>query len=428
MAIVARRVLQRLIRENAAFTSLEQRERHAKALDEGSDLSLSVEWEVLILNALSKSATVSHEALLGTKRPDVLATVRNGSAEECFIADIATAFETGARERNPIEALSDEIHGLARKLGLNGHGLYIHVEGEKEGKPGMQQMVLKLPRRSEISAFLADRVDPFLRLCAAEPTQRRELVVRDSRVDLQLEFRPNEITSGRSHPSFTAIYSRTKNPVFNTLKRKAQQLKQTGFEGPRGVILCAGDANLSDSSRGSQRISAVISELFRQNASISFVFTIWADDPVFKRGRYGSKLYASPNAIFPISHNMRALLVDLPSRLPEPRNSGINALNELEVWRASRGRYFYGGWEMTDATVRISVRFLMEYLAGRVGREEFIARHGGDQGFVSLFEQKLRRGQLLVGAEISPQPDKDDDWIIFRFGPADPALAPMQAE
>jgi hypothetical protein len=243
-----------------------------------------------------------------------------------------------------------------------------------------------------------------------------------------LEFRPSTTTFGISHPSFTTRYSRTKNSVFNTLKRKAQQLKQTGFKGPRGIILCAGDAGLSDSSNAGHGIGTIISEFFRQNASVSFVLTIWADDPIFRRGLYGSRLYVNSVAEYSIGAGSHDLLEHLSEQLPEPRNSGINALNELEAWRSERGRYFYGGWKMTDVTVQISVRFLMEYLAGRVDRDEFIAQHGGGQGFVSLFEQKLRSGQLLIGAEVSPVPDRDDDWIIFRFGPPDPAVSPMRPE
>jgi hypothetical protein len=98
---------------------------------------------------------------------------------EQFIADVATAFEAGDHERNPIQTLRDEVQARARKLGLKGHGFYIRVEGEKEGKPGKQQMILRLPRRPKMNAFLSEKVDPFLRLCAAEPTAHRQLVIRD---------------------------------------------------------------------------------------------------------------------------------------------------------------------------------------------------------------------------------------------------------
>jgi hypothetical protein len=80
MAIVARRVLQRLLRSNPASMSLEQRRRHAKALN-GTDPcnALTTEWELLVLYGLSQQMDLRYETKIGKRRPDILATGRTGS-------------------------------------------------------------------------------------------------------------------------------------------------------------------------------------------------------------------------------------------------------------------------------------------------------------------------------------------------------------
>jgi hypothetical protein len=92
MALVSRRTLQRLIRENSVFTTLAQRERQAAALNRADSESLSVEWEILVLNGLARRATIRHEAPVGRRFPDVLARIGSGETAETFIADIATVF------------------------------------------------------------------------------------------------------------------------------------------------------------------------------------------------------------------------------------------------------------------------------------------------------------------------------------------------
>jgi hypothetical protein len=427
MAIVARRVLQRLIRENAGITSREQRKRQAVALDRADDESLSAEWEVLVLNGLSKLLQVQHEMLLGGRRPDILSRLGPAHAPEMFIADIATAFESGYHERNPIEALNHELHARARRVGLLG-GFHLRAEGEMEGEPGKQQMVLKVPRKSDQPRFFKEVLDPFLIACARERNVSRETKISGEGIELHLSFTPNSKISGMGCPSFTTNYSRTRNSIFNILKRKGQQLRDTGFVGARGVILCAADADLRPSASAGHGLRAITSEVFRQNHSLSFVLTLWSLDPVFERGEYRSELYLNPSALHALGPQAVDALTRLHTVLPEPRNGGTNALHEIRFWRWKRGRYFYGSWAMTESAVKISVRVLLEYLAGRITREEFLDRHGRHQRFVSLFEQKLRRGQLLVGAAIKHEPDRDDDWIEFEFGPPDPALAPLRPE
>src|SRR5438093_7289319 len=142
MALVSRRTLQRLIRENAGFTTLAQRERQAAALNRANAESLSVEWEILVLNGLSGLATIRHEVRMGSRLPDVLAHVGAGPTAETFVADVATVFAEANEELNPIHAFSEDLRMRAKKIGLSGAGFQIDARGSRQGEMRKQRMVL----------------------------------------------------------------------------------------------------------------------------------------------------------------------------------------------------------------------------------------------------------------------------------------------
>jgi len=430
LALFSRRVIQRLIRDNASFMSLRQRERHAAAINRGTPETVAVEWEIAVLHGLSRLAQIEHEPSLGRTRPDVLARSTRSLHTDLFLADIATVFEVGRDELNPIDALSEEVRKAGKTLGLSPGGFRLDVKGRLEGPTGNQVMRLKLPPKAELQPFFRSRVLPYVEQCASDPILPRELRIVEEDVEFILIYNPAERYFSQSHPSYNTSYSATRNPIHNVLKRKLRQLKDTESHAPLGVILCAADSNLDDNRSGSGfSTGQVIQDFFRQNRSLSFVLTLWAEDPWSRDpGEINGQLYTNSLAACPLSREAIGILAALPKTLPEPRNSGTNALNELAFHRWKRGRYFYGSWSMSQNEIKISARVLLELLAGRISLDEFLDVHGRSRGWVPPFEQKVRQGQLLIDAEIQPVPDRDDDWIIFRFGTPDPAIAPLRPE
>ena len=277
MAIVSRRVLQRLILDNSRFLSLEQRRQHADAINRGRAISLSFEWEILVLNALSTLCRVSHEPELGSSRPDVLAHVEGAEAES-FIADIATAFEDSHDKRNPVEELQRLVSDRAfRRHGLSGNGFQIDVRGEREGPRGEQRMQLRLPRRKSILDFFRKHVAPFVDAVGAEPSERRAQEIVTEEANLSISFTPGRPSAGMSFPSYTIAYSLTRNLVFQKVTDKIDQLKRAGFDGPRCVILCGADASLMRRGYGPGfGAQAIAKELFRQHGSLSAILTLSA--------------------------------------------------------------------------------------------------------------------------------------------------------
>jgi hypothetical protein len=102
MAIFSQEIIQQLLEENyvAGVTTKEQTLRHIDNLNAENEQSLSFEWEVVLLNVLSKVGTVIHEKTFGRKNPDVYFITRTEPTES-FIADIVTVSDEGHQAENP---------------------------------------------------------------------------------------------------------------------------------------------------------------------------------------------------------------------------------------------------------------------------------------------------------------------------------------
>jgi hypothetical protein len=382
---------------------------------------------VVLLFSLHHLVEIDHEPLLGTRRPDILATLRETTPIQKFVADIATVFETGRNEQNPVEPFADELWRQARKLNLDPNRFRLEIASEKVGDGSKQITVLRIPSRPEFATIFKRYVIPFLSQCATSPDKTNRVDIKEENAQITVTFDPANRFFSRSHSSFTALDSLDRNPIYNVLRRKARQLRDTQYSAPRGVFLCAADAQLGHITTGTYTVPDIIDDVFRQNSAISFIHTLWISDVLnWRRGELISELYINPHAEFPLPEATVEVLKRVIVHLPKPVNSGLNALYEIQNSRFRRGRYFLGSFSMSSTEVKISVRVLMEVLAGRLSVEEFHRLHGGDRGLVPLFEQKLRRGQLLRDVTIEEVQDRDDDWIVFKFSPPSPAGGPIR--
>jgi hypothetical protein len=73
----------------------------------------------------------------------------------------------------------------------------------------------------------------------------------------------------------------------------------------------------------------------------------------------------------------------------------------------------------------------MQYLAGQIDRQGFLEALNDDGKVLPVFERRLQYGQLLTNVTLRREPDQDDDyddWVVFRFGEPDPAMAPIKPE
>jgi hypothetical protein len=76
--------------------------------------------------------------------------------------------------------------------------------------------------------------------------------------------------------SYTSTTIKDKNPLFNALDNKADQLRRSGYDGLRGVIVCDDGAQILNAvpNWATYTIPEVIRDFFRQNRSVAFVITI----------------------------------------------------------------------------------------------------------------------------------------------------------
>jgi len=189
MALFTRRVLQRLIFENAAFLTKEQRQRHADAINRGGRESLAFEWEIAVLNALNRVFRIEHESAGGESRPDAVALDRE-TGRELFVADIATIFESGRNEANPFSEFQQAVVARAQKFGLTGYTFGFKVGGNKEGGKGKEVMRLRLPPINAIADFVTARVDPFLRECQSAPEATRDVIIAEPGIEVEIRYSP----------------------------------------------------------------------------------------------------------------------------------------------------------------------------------------------------------------------------------------------
>ena len=119
MAIFSRRILQRMINENAKILTKEQLMKHIRSLNKDDESSLSTEWEVVLLYVFSKLGKVVHEPDLGGRtRGDLCFTLFTDS-NQSFMAEICKVSDAGYEDENPREAFENKLLRIIKKYKLN---------------------------------------------------------------------------------------------------------------------------------------------------------------------------------------------------------------------------------------------------------------------------------------------------------------------
>src|SRR5256885_2211578 len=135
MAIFSRRTIQRLINENDLFTERSDLKEQVKKLNlvkktQPKD-AISAEWEIIILNVLSKFGKVlHHEKFAGSRPIDIYLKLPNSS----FIADIVSVSDEGTNKQNPVEELNDWLNDTVSKFGYSPNNFEIHLDGKYGSK------------------------------------------------------------------------------------------------------------------------------------------------------------------------------------------------------------------------------------------------------------------------------------------------------
>lgn len=238
MGLFSRRTIDRLLQENLRFMASDKLGLHVNHLNGKSEIQrLSTEWEVTVLNGLSRIGQVEHEPkFTGKACVDVLFR-----RQECSVlVDITTVSDRGLDDANPVGQLCDELIDIARQRGLNPDKFSVSVDGNwRELFLGGPKPRLFLPRPEEShSLIFNDNFRGFLRKLPASRGKTTFRVELQPNAGVTISYDPTQRFFSCRHLSYTVPFSLRSNPVYNRLGSKADQLTQSGFAGLKGIILC----------------------------------------------------------------------------------------------------------------------------------------------------------------------------------------------
>jgi hypothetical protein len=346
--------------------------------------------------------------------------------------EIASVSDANYEAENPIRYFESIFEKLVLKREINLGGFHFQIGGAETGQFPEQKMRLLLPPKREIETFLRNKFADFIAAVAREPERARSHSYRDPEIDISVTYDPAHRTfSGAGYPSYTALKAREKNSLYNALSRKASQLKDTGFDGMKGIAVCdAGASYLKDVLGGATAFSLrkIVGNFWRKHASISFVMivsTVSLDGSLTKRAiQLAREIFL--NGYLPWEGTRQAVLERILSNavatMPKPIRLAINA------WQPLSGRYlflagsFFGGGTLSSSHMKLSARTVQALLAGELSQEDFQNSH---PEFVRILKQNLRDGRSIRKARVETPNHGDDDWLVFGFGEPDPAQAPF---
>ena len=452
MAIFSRRTLQHLIDENASFLSKKQTRKHVDGLNRmNKERSLATEWEVVLVNALSKFGNVAHEKDFGgSSRGDIYFEIKSDPTAN-LLADITTI----SRRPDPYDTLHEELMRILGERGLQLNFFNLHVGSHYEpGYRGGIRVRLKVPGQGRFKQLIFnEKFDHFLAHISHNPDEPHRYEINTHEVELTIEYNPTQIvSSGTTHlnPEYTTERSLIHNRLHRALERKAYQLKGTNFNGPLGIIVCDSDNSLLSkvSSAGLSRTTdEIVYSFLTEEQAISFVILVgvhhrWADYidiPHWARDqeRYEVAFYLFKGKHFDTARYVQGIVQLLPRVLPKPVQSPVNAINWLKGRWPSEGMSFQGGYEMEFGpnnvrSIKIPSRALLELLSGKLSYQEWLEYHDFTRPDLpphttrNPFKLATSSFQLFTKVSFEKSDSKDDDWITFEFGEPDPAIAPFR--
>jgi hypothetical protein len=389
--------------------------------------SLSAMWELVVLHGLARHGQVVSEQPLGSgRRPDVRFV--NGNIS--FTADITTVSDEGLDEANPYQALSEEIEIAKKRLGLPIGGVDLRIHSRQEKIKGGMRTILRLPHKKRIPEFVRNEIVPRLREQMSKGASSYKISIDEEQigVDITIDAAKGHYNSG-SYGGYDVPASLTKNPLYNRLRDKADQLR--GATGLVGIIVGDADSAVFRKLTGQRHeITAghIAYELLRQNSSVHFVLLLTIKEAVGgwwqvrpPRRHVEPLLVVRPDEAHAVA--LEDLFRRIIAEMPTPKIMPVNAA--LRAREADYDLGHHGGYGMTGNKVRIGSREFTEILAGRRTIQDDGAKHVGVPR-VAPRERNFAEGRLPSSINvIKTGENDDDDWIEIEFGDPDPAISPL---
>lgn len=439
MAIFSRRDLQAAVNSLSDKLSREQLSDLVQRLNGKPAGSLAAEWEVVLQAAFANCGRVQHGMNFGgPTRPDLFFQLGASGLLE-FVADIRTVSDVNTHAENPNEEFTSAIRRFLVKRGHTSAGINVQVGHREEGKYGDRKVKLQLPERKDIDGFVKRELGGLLTKIAREPDKDMKFHYDRDGIRFSIQYNSKEKqSSGGGHIGYTVPYSKERNPLTHALDKKRKQLADSGYGGPKAIIICDGGCDALqeraqiNSAFGCQQI---VERFLRAHKSILFVLVLQIEQRMQGfMGRFSTaicpKLYWNPVRENDLYQETSVAIKRALAFLPSPEATPRSAMYWLNGQNKHVGRP-NGGYTMQSNTIKLSARSLTELLAGKINQKQFLEEHGLEpkqmnQITFSFFKMQLQQGNTLQNAFVEHDHHKDDDWIVLEFAGPDPAISPFR--
>jgi hypothetical protein len=428
--MLARRSIQKLLDQSIGYLSPNQLDRFVTHLKRHNPDSVEAEWELIMLAALASLGNIEHEPDLGgSSRLDI----RLRSPQAKFIADVRVVSDEQYHRQNPVQEFSNKLSNVAENLrseGIQG-GFDYRVNGIAASVwERRYKTKLVLPLSHEFKRVIFNRqFKAFVDAIRRDPGKSHTFAMDTKEASVSIVFSPRRggFQSG-SYLAYNVAHDYTHNVVWRALEDKSDQLKRAG---PRasgelgGVFLCDGGCGMLRSLPNVHTLTVgqIIDRFLRKSATADFVCVV----DVVESTNYGcaaplrfeARLWSIRERAWAqrFSANMDSAL----QGLPPPQASAINTLNHFK-WARDR-QSFYGRYKrdstMTHNSLAVSLRAVMDYLAGRIDRKEFENIVHPD--WLVELRNRLDQGRAIENIVITRSPGQDDDDLVITFGGHDAA-------
>lgn len=439
LLVFSRRSLQQRLDALAGHLASKALSDLAARLDRRGTGRLPAMWETVWLSALGQVGPFEHELPLpdGSK-PDFRIHVPDGASTLEVVGDITTVSDRGVHSSNPVDMFWKEFQRHVLAAGLNPNHFNCQIGHRTEGRWPDIRHVLQLPPRSRLVAFVKKQIAPVLRHWAASQPAHAQHTIATSDASITLKYDTSQQYAGGGHISYNSHISPTRNPIFNQLKSKENQLRSAPPGAMRVVILCDGGCHALKRNVFSTTLSSdeIVKQFLRKSTVIDVVLLISVDSKSLNW--YDRKLELQPRIVgAPVAPDsrrtvhagavVRNYLERAIGHLPSPMLDCHNASLRTDLPSPGTGTL---GIRMSDQKIELSARVLLDLLAGKISTQELQRIYGwgpsSERNEPNPFARKLARGQLITAAKVSPGADADDDWLEFSFGEPDPAAAPFR--
>lgn len=426
MPIISRRSTQNIIYGLLSSINLKPIDELVEKLNKENKQSLEALWEIIVISLLTKLGKVEYEREHGgNTKPDI--HFRHKSGLE-FLADVTCVSDFAQHKSNDIEFFIKELGQAAKKAGMpNLNGLSIRIEDHKnliENK-----IKLKLPPKNSSRQFINDKLKLFLTGISSSRHKESSIKIAENDIELSLNYNPKLRYLSVNSTLFTVAKFKKNNPIYNRLKDKSGQLKNSGFNGLKGIILCDGGCQLVNSSitgRTSYSIESIVDNFLKSQTTLDFVIILYIKEEKHaplqhRRARsFEIKYMSKQKCDFEIGELTNDIF-SLFDSFPTPIRTPINAASALANNHSFPGTTFYGGFNMTDNKVSISARAILDLINGKLSSDDLLNDHSNAG---RLLKRKITQGYRLQSISLKQLVDKDDDWIEFSFNDSsDPSVS-----